>query len=766
MAGRRRQAASRQTCDEEKEGRGEPGASDRETPNKNRSKKLSRASRTTRQTTSGTQEEHGNKKQTSKCTVDISDIVNRIAPKDVKPKTSDAAYFDVWIGEDAIPCTPVVTRTRSKMSRSRILKTEEELMQLAKQLDRNLVEHKDQQVDALETDPNSMNVGTVEQEEDLFLGDVSGDDEVTTALKSVSQSSNTGGAPQNGTQRSVDQEAEEALNALFDCSTQKFSGRLSQGLSDVSTSSYQDALGGVKNSSDKKHCLSKSALPLEKNKDSDQRILPAKVNSGMFKGEGERVKQGLASQKESTPSYDVTQPLSSSQDDFEDDWGEDILGDDSFVMQITQNPELIATPKSNLFHDPKTVGRNNGVECMDKTFKKPSTSKLGTENLSEREEGKIISSITHRTEGSQVNKIEGGGRGGNVAKTFSSVVSRIPSGGPDVKKINTEMRSAYPTFSCTVSKTSTFCSRPSSTREGKDQLAKAGAQTQQQSKVVLKSKDSPHADDWDDPKFSDEVLDMFCDSDSLWEDKEEDDDLLYQVCNDVERLSQVQTSEKISQFPSLGQKASMEAGTTNNGGHSTTVFSSNAIGVKCSKTGIARGSSSSSVSGTRSNSLLNSSMLTTSQIPGLISRSYSVPHGVDCKKTQHTETRLQNTHNPTCTATNPKAPSKYTFTKVKPSQALSVHASQSGNETTSKGLHLQSIGEINKRTTNIHTDLLSSHPPLLKRHASESAVHSSKVFIPESRNKCSMEEIERKKREALARRQMKARSCSSDNAPT
>uniref|UniRef100_A0A8C4KCF9 Uncharacterized protein n=1 Tax=Dromaius novaehollandiae TaxID=8790 RepID=A0A8C4KCF9_DRONO len=66
----------------------------------------------------------GNEKKkqiTSRCAVEISEIVNRIAPQDEKAAYSGGSLLGTWIGEDAIPCTPGVVklRTRTKLSCTR-----------------------------------------------------------------------------------------------------------------------------------------------------------------------------------------------------------------------------------------------------------------------------------------------------------------------------------------------------------------------------------------------------------------------------------------------------------------------------------------------------------------------------------------------------------------------------------------------------------------------------------------------------------------------
>ncbi|CAJ0940312.1 unnamed protein product [Ranitomeya imitator] len=137
--------------------------------------------------------ENGRKKlATNKCTVDISDIVNRIAPKNEKPSCSESPYLGIWIGEDAIPCTPVVARSRTRMPRSKILQTEEKLMRLAKQLDSNLVKQKGQsEAHSANSEDEMVSECNAVNEDNSFLEDFPGEDDVPAGLKSVSQRSTT-----------------------------------------------------------------------------------------------------------------------------------------------------------------------------------------------------------------------------------------------------------------------------------------------------------------------------------------------------------------------------------------------------------------------------------------------------------------------------------------------------------------------------------------------------------------------------------------------
>ncbi|XP_029305045.1 ewing's tumor-associated antigen 1 homolog [Cottoperca gobio] len=140
--------------------------------------------------------------------VEISDIVNRIAPKDVKRKGTDSPLLQ-WIGDSAVPCTPDIRKPRVRKKSSR--QSSVDLVKLARQFDENMQQDRETS-ERLNTVNNNLN------------------ECVNTSKTKVSETS----FPNNVKDLkcpSSSEHVEAELHALFDCSTQRVSGRLSQGSS-------------------------------------------------------------------------------------------------------------------------------------------------------------------------------------------------------------------------------------------------------------------------------------------------------------------------------------------------------------------------------------------------------------------------------------------------------------------------------------------------------------------------------------------------------
>uniref|UniRef100_A0A8B9MN50 ETAA1 activator of ATR kinase n=1 Tax=Accipiter nisus TaxID=211598 RepID=A0A8B9MN50_9AVES len=472
-------------------------------------------------------------------------IINLIL-QDEKAACNEGSLLGTWIGEDAIPCTPgvVKARTRTKLSCTRDLKIknpEEELMKLAKEFDKNLVE-----LDAVQ-EPEKLGHHFIQTASESLINSKDGvnmknlksllgefsETDTALSLKPVGQSTGIPAAEpcQSSSQKSIDLEAEIALHALFDCSTQKCSGQLSQGLSGISlNNSFHE---------------NKSTL--------DEEHLPEQIED-MQHGNSEAYRKdslcALGSMNQTFPKPDMhvltkknpsslkTQLVVSSKlagvvnDDF-DDWDTDFLADDSFVMQITQNPELLSTEEAPpVPTNPSVRGFSDASRTKERSSN--SVTCLGSVHKSNK-----INSIGKSAQTSDLNYIpvsmQSEVKNGNeTIQRKSDPLPLFPSrSNPHRQWTEKPGNNTYSIF-CQSSSVSTN-TKPNDLTKTVNQ-----ANTDNLNQVEVPKKCPVSCDDWNEPKFSDEVLDMFCESDSLWDANREDDELLYQVCDDIEKQTQRQ----------------------------------------------------------------------------------------------------------------------------------------------------------------------------------------------------------------------------------
>ncbi|XP_018120331.1 ewing's tumor-associated antigen 1 isoform X2 [Xenopus laevis] len=730
------------------------------------------------------------KRQTAnKCTVEISDIVNRIAPKNEKP--ADATYLQMWIGDDAIPSTPVVARSRTKVSlRPRSFHTEE-LLKLAREFDRNLVEaiQSQEQHHLTSADDKTVRLGAAQiYETDTFLEDITEED-VELALKSVSQSSRVSTSSHG--QKSVDQEAEAALNALFDCSTQKVSGRLSQTLSDISLGSTYGLPVGVKDNTgeislhatvdsdkDQTHTVSKQIISL--NESHSKLIHTSKRIGSVMAKEKSR-------QTESNGVSDPAASKSDSRDCFEDDWDHDFFDDDSFIMEITQNPNLIATPKSE-----QTNSKSDKSGFHSVGSKTSENFKDNDKNVVSKKSNTYVS----RTSNVQVDSHSVDKSDINILVPSTSYVSQLPLNSQTIHSMQSNHSLVRDSDSFTRGLSKNLSTNSEMLALHNVPMKPSPCHVpRKQNHAPIPEKASVQLDEWDDPKFSDDVLDMFCESDSLLEANEEDDDLLYQVCDDVERLTQAKiTNEAVNKTENRdvirlscaktvtritkAAQASQHFGQNKNGSQifqsfSRNTFSENATqynsSTNCSLQKIAAPSAVTGL-GTCGSATTNENggLSKTNLGPVKFDSFTSIPSASECTKILPIGTQPQSMGNPqvsTTTAKSLMAPSKFTFTRTKSSQIVPSHTYTGGTSDFKKMNSQDMVGNKNHKNPLVPKNELLNHPFSLKRQLSESVLQSTKVLISEERNtKCSMEEIERKKQKALARKQMRGHALSSDTA--
>ncbi|KFQ41082.1 Ewing's tumor-associated antigen 1, partial [Nestor notabilis] len=735
------------------------------------------------------------KQSTSRCAVEISDIVNRIAPQDEKAACNEGSLLGTWIGEDAIPCTPgvVKVRARTKLSCTRDLKIknpEEELMKLAKEFDKNLVELDAVQEqeklghDVIQTASESLKDEVNRKNLKSLLGEVSEAD-TALSLKPVGQSTGIPAAEpcQSSSQKSVDLEAEVALHALFDCSTQKCSGQLSQGLSDISlNNSFHE----------NKSTLEEERLPEQIRKNTPCAL--GSVNQTLPKSDTHTLTKKNPSLK---PQLGVSSKLDGAVNDF-DDWDTDFLADDSFVMQITQNPELISTeeappipinPSVSGFSD---AGRTNGRKTIPfhgKSDIKPDKINPAWKNV--QNSGLNYIPVSLRSEVKN---------GNETIQPKSSPLPVFPSRCNPYTQWSGKPGNNTHSIFCESSSVSTN-TKPKDLAKVVNQ-ANAGHLNQ----VEIPKKCPISFDDWNEPKFSDEILDMFCESSSLWDANCADDELLYQVCDDIEKQTQSQDVKQGNErakpiqgssinsrsnidnsFPAskqglpdlLAQKpnAKRDAFSLNDScrnlskvphGLATTGHIVNCKNVSSPQT-VVLGTSTECKYTLSKSCHQAASEDATKTVAGKWYRSNSVLAGetgsevspvnavnIFGSKTLDSPDLLYNMGKmPNNSSSNKTSlmPSKFKFRKTNNFQGALHVGSENPGCHSGIGITLQGLeGSKNQVNVTLHSKLDSKKSPF-KRHLSESSALPTSVSVVEQKNrKCSQEEIERKKQEALARR--------------
>ncbi|XP_032911888.1 ewing's tumor-associated antigen 1 isoform X1 [Catharus ustulatus] len=799
------------------------------------------------------------KQSTSTCAVEISEIVNRIAPQDEKAACNEGSLLGTWIGEDAIPCTPVVVkgRARTKLSCTRDLKIknpEEQLMKLAEEFDKNLIE-----LDAVQDQeklghnfiqttsaPSSNPKDEVNMRDQKSLLGEGSETDTAVSLKPVGQSTGISVAEpcQSSSQKSVDLEAEVALHALFDSSTQKCSGHLSQGLSDIS----------LNNSFHKIKSILEEENLAEKVEDMHRGNSEAYQKDTLFAGSVDRtVPKPDTDTLANNPPYLKTQLVASAKlnDDF-DVWDTDLLADDSFVMQITQNPELISTkepphiPANPFVHDFSdasrtkqtssgnsvtllgTVNKSNSLQYSP--LKHSSKNSQNVKSLSLQKPCKTENSETHalcgkcdvkpdktksvskNTQNIDLNHIavsvQSEMKNGNEStKPKSDALPLFPSRSNPHRQSGGKSGNNTHTISCQSSSVST-------NMELSDLIKVVNqANTSHSNQVEIPKKCPLSFDDWNEPKFSDDVLGTFCRSDSLWDTNYEDDKLLYQVCDDIEKQTQSQDVKQGNEKTKTFQGASIDSrSNTDNSfiaskqglpdlilaqktnGKQQEALSLNDSCWSSSKTvhGLATtghvvnckniSNPQTVISGpsveckyTLHKNCHQNASEDTSKVSGKWYRSNSVPAGeigseVSPVNAVNVLSRkvLDSSHFlykagkiPSSSSGNKTSlvPSKFKFRKINSSQsALCVGSENPGNHS-GIGITLQGVeGSKNQVNVTLHSKLDNKKSPF-KRHLSESFAQTTSVSVVEQKNrKCSQEEIERKKQEALARRKSRTQA--------
>ncbi|XP_023680881.2 ewing's tumor-associated antigen 1 [Paramormyrops kingsleyae] len=654
--------------------------------------------------------------KSSRKVVDISEIVSRIAPVGERPSASECNLLQ-WIGDSAIPCTPDVRyqRTRKKSTRQNGV---EDLRKLAKQFDINMIQQEKEQ--AKEVDPRAAETDTGD------AGTLRDGEIDPPILLNKPGSTGEGTAPRNtNIAQQMPQEheeprleSEESLDVLFDRSTQP--------LSEVLTPNT-----------------------------------PVQSQEMILTPPGPSVEKAVNSVTSNLPlvSADNTNKVPKVSQDFDDDWDDDLLND-SFVLEMTLNPPLAVAPKQCSTQTDQSEKKGEQVKSVqsstadriadsDKPNPNPKpnpggdVSSIGSALIFPGKNVKVRNRITFKLEGNPHFQPQG-----TLSGTFMK--GRSTSGGvPEVETQSSfcpshvsmatrhqgdkmtqhipdkqQERAPLRSFGVRETLATLNSSRPMpSVRAGDQTLVGQSCLTSERpaSMGLGCAQEVP-----------DEDLDSFFTSDSLWDDAE-DDDLLYELCNDVEKTLQsagipsLPRAEqcRVNPIPLLGSEDGQLTRVTHRQPKSPCAFTCS-FSVPASNASVPLAPP-----------IASHSNQSQGKAVGSASRSYTTSN--------------------TGPSGNGNRP--YKFTQVRSATVGGSTRGPAGG-----------VQEGGKKTSLPASTGSVAEPPRassFKRHLSEPIALSTKVFVSSQvAVKCTKEEIERKKQQALARRRLRLQASQRPRAPT
>lgn len=351
-------------------------------------------------------------------------------------------------------------------------------------------------------------------------------------------------------QKPFDLSAEAAFNAIFDGSTQKCSGVLSQ------DPSY--ALLNTNNT-----VIAKESPLKEENVITNETLVTEKLQSKTQRSLSHQEDAPLMSKscvstctKAARTSSNPIDTLTTS--DFEDDW-EKLLSNEPYIMQNIRTSELCLADQNkpytfNIQKDESNSKTNTNLDVKLKDSKNSQdlSSKTFNSELIDASKYRVLPNPS----GKVLNKLASSENKMKFDKSLNTIVQ---------DKYQDSTVRAYPTkikedihskFTSTINTSSKMSSNTRYSNEQKNksnlnQSLKTLASIEPCNSSVLDSKASvcnPNQtsasklgslfDDWNDPVLSNEIIKACHQLENTWEVDDVDDDLLYQACDDIEKLSQ------------------------------------------------------------------------------------------------------------------------------------------------------------------------------------------------------------------------------------
>nr|XP_048291436.1 ewing's tumor-associated antigen 1 isoform X2 [Myodes glareolus]XP_048291437.1 ewing's tumor-associated antigen 1 isoform X2 [Myodes glareolus] len=471
----------------------------------------------------------------------------------------------VWIGDTAIPCTPGVAKEKSRVKiRCTKLKTktrEKELMKLAEQFDKNM-----EQLDVIQEQYGgnhdfiraTSEAGHVHHCKDSVQTEI--DDtvpEIDCALMKKQMEGNTRmsvAKEQDRSQKPFDQDIEAALNAIFDGSTQMCSGQLSQGVTNSFLNNSKTTFV-KKRSSIEEEIIANETLVTE-NLPSRTPISPSpQVDTALLQ-------KSCVTPCAKKPEASTKHPDGLTTSDFEDDW-ESLLGNEPFLME---NAEMLQPP-------PLTTaqGTSQNAVCTV-TAKNDIITSRANMNLSRKSgDSKVTLDLSSKPCNRELGNSEGYGflshpsddssklpLTGNKMR-FEKSLSNIKSEGcvdvSNIARVKGDSRRKCTVNVCASNSSGSHSRYLNEQNNGLSVnlplkapidtvslgsvfLGKENRLMDQNTNQTNGSKFSSSLDDWNDPFVASEMIEACHEFETTWEADDVDDDLLYQACDDIERLTQ------------------------------------------------------------------------------------------------------------------------------------------------------------------------------------------------------------------------------------
>ncbi|XP_036982219.2 ewing's tumor-associated antigen 1 isoform X2 [Artibeus jamaicensis] len=473
----------------------------------------------------------------------------------------------VWIGEAAIPSTPNVAKgkSRAKISCTK-LKTqnqEEELMKLAKQFDKNMEE-----LDVIQ-EQNKQNHDFIQMISEAETSNNYKDNVQMQLLHIIPQIDNavikkpvkgntkiSVGNDQYSSQMPFDQNAEAAFNAIFDGSTQKCSGQLSQ--------DWSDDFWNTITTFGKKSALKEEKIITNKTQVTEK--LPDKPPTSLSHQAYTpgRTKSYVTSNTKEPKAFNKNMDAFTS--DFEEDW-KNLLSNAPFVTQNVEMSEPFLASEIAQIVNQKEI-------CNINSANDKSNSRMNVSLDAGLRDSKILPHVSSKiptTELIDTGKYRLSPDSNDKPKKSLSVRNKVKCEKSFSKTIQdktqdclvapdpTKVKDVHTKFISNVNapqKKSTLNTGYSHEKNSKsifNQSFKTHSNIVLFDSAALNNARQTNAsnfgsfsDDWNDPSFANEIVEAYHPLENTWEADDVEDDLLYQACDDIERLTQQQDMRKDS----------------------------------------------------------------------------------------------------------------------------------------------------------------------------------------------------------------------------